>query len=68
MAVSIGVNGMVSVFNDNGQTDVVVDVEGWYGPSASPTNAGLFDALPPARLLDTRTNGGPVGQGSAICR
>jgi hypothetical protein len=63
VTVSVGANGMVSVFNGGGQTDVVVDVEGWYGPSASPTNAGLFNALPPARLLDTRNNGGPVGQG-----
>jgi hypothetical protein len=54
---------MVSVFNGGGQTDVVVDVEGWYGASASPTNAGLFNALPPTRLLDTRNNGGPVAQG-----
>ncbi len=63
VTVPIGVNGMISVFNGNGQTDVVVDAEGWYGPSASPTNPGLFNALPPARLLDTRSSGGPVGQG-----
>ena len=63
VTVPIGVNGTVSFFNGGGQTDVVVDVEGWYGPSPSPTNAGLFNALPPARLLDTRSNGGPVGQG-----
>jgi uncharacterized protein YvpB len=62
VTVPIGVNGMVSLFNGGGQTDVLVDVEGWYGPSASPTNAGLFNAVPPARLLDTRSNGGPVGQ------
>jgi uncharacterized protein YvpB len=61
VTVAVGVNGAVSLFNGNGQTDVVVDVEGWYGPTASPTNAGLFNALPPARLLDTRTSGGPLG-------
>jgi uncharacterized protein YvpB len=63
VTVSIGANGTISIFNGNGQADVVVDVEGWYGPSASPTNAGLFNAVPPVRLLDTRTNGGPVGAG-----
>ena len=63
VTVPMGANGMVSVFNAAGQTDVVADVEGWYGPSPSPTNAGLFNALLPSRLLDTRSNGGPVGQG-----
>ena len=61
VTVAVGTNGMVSLFNGNGQTDVVVDVEGWYGPSPSPTNAGLFNVLPPARLLDTRSGGAPVG-------
>jgi hypothetical protein len=61
--VGIGANGMVSIFNSGGTTDVVVDVEGWYGPTASPTNAGLFNGLTPARLLDTRNSGGPVGPG-----
>jgi hypothetical protein len=54
---------MVSIYNGSGPADVVVDVEGWYGPGASPTNAGLFNAVPPSRLLDTRTNGGPLGPG-----
>jgi Peptidase_C39 like family len=63
VTVPVGANGMVSLLNQNGQTDVVVDVQGWYGPSPSPTNAGLFNALAPARLLDTRSSGGAVGPG-----
>ena len=44
-----GVGGRVSVFNDAGSTDVVVDVVGWF-----PAGPG-FGSLPtPARLLDTR--------------
>jgi uncharacterized protein YvpB len=60
--VPIGPNGMVSALNSSGQANVVADVEGWYGPTGGATNAGLFNALPPARLLDTRSTGGPLGQ------
>ena len=63
VTVPLGGNGMVSVLNGAGQTDVTFDVEGWYGPAATPANAGLFNALTPARLLDTRSTGGPVAAG-----
>lgn len=44
--VALGDNGRVSVYNDAGSTDVIVDVMGWF--SASVTG------MSPARLLDTR--------------
>ncbi|MCU1395304.1 MAG: N-acetylmuramoyl-L-alanine amidase [Ilumatobacteraceae bacterium] len=49
--VPIGVGGNVTLFNNAGATDLVVDVLGWWPPSA-------FDGLTPARLLDTRTGPG----------
>ncbi|MEK7423750.1 MAG: DUF1501 domain-containing protein [Actinomycetota bacterium] len=62
----IGVNGAVNLFNNTGTVHVVADVVGYFTPSS---NVGL-DALPPARLLDTRdgTGGtfGAIGPGQFI--
>ena len=63
VTVSLGVNGIVSAYNGGGLVDVVFDVQGWYGPSPTTTRDGLFNALTPTRLLDTRSNGGPLGPG-----
>ncbi len=50
--VPIGLNGSISIANFLGNVDVVVDVEGYYGPSTS----GQFFPLNPTRIVDTRTN------------
>ena len=63
VTVSVGAGGMVSAYNGAGQVDVVFDVQGWYGPNDPTMHDGLFNALAPARLLDTRNTGGPVGAG-----
>ena len=46
--VKVGANGSISIYNNSGQVNMVVDIEGWFpvGPA--------FTALEPARLLDTR--------------
>ena len=58
----IGSNGRVSIFNNTGSTDVVVDVMGCFHGNAS----GRYVALSPRRVLDTREGVGgpraPVGQ------
>ncbi|MGZ4679460.1 MAG: DUF1501 domain-containing protein, partial [Ilumatobacteraceae bacterium] len=46
----VGSNGMVSIFNNTGSTDVVVDVLGCFHADAS----GRYVALGPRRVLDTR--------------
>jgi len=51
----VGDGGQVSIFNNTGKVDVVVDVLGWF-PSGS-----AFNPLMPARLLDTRNTGSVVG-------
>ena len=61
--VAVGQNGTVGAFSAKGLADLVLDVEGWYGPGVSGAHDGLFDGLAPARLLDTRVTGGPVGAG-----
>jgi hypothetical protein len=50
--VAVGAGGQVSIYNGVGSTDVVVDEEGYF--AAPSGTAGGYNALPPARLLDTR--------------
>ena len=50
----VGANGVVSIYNSQGFTDVVVDVLGWF-----PTDAG-YTSLVPGRLLDTRAGAATV--------
>ncbi len=47
-------SGRISVYaGSGGSVDIVADVEGYY-LSGTPTDAGAFAALAPARILDTR--------------
>ena len=55
----VGANGMISIFNNSGSTDVVVDVLGCFDADAS----GRYVALSPRRVLDTRDGlGAPLAQ------
>ena len=59
--VALGSDGSVTIVNDHGQANVIFDVAGWVGSnlnSAGPE--GMFHALTPSRLLDTRTGAGPL--------
>ena len=49
--VKVGTDGTIDLYNAFGNTDVIVDVQGWF-----PTNVGITP-LTPARLLDTRPGG-----------
>jgi hypothetical protein len=65
--VSMGTGGQLSIFNLAGNVDVIFDVEGWVGDSSNSNGPdGMFNPLPPFRLLDTRNGGGPVGPGQSI--
>ncbi|HEY0519522.1 MAG TPA: DUF1501 domain-containing protein [Ilumatobacteraceae bacterium] len=50
----VGTNGMVSVFNNAGSTDVIVDVLGCFDANAT----GRYVSLTPRRVLDTRDGTG----------
>jgi len=68
---AISGDGQLSVYNDAGATDVIMDVEGYVPMTAgSPGSSGLYRGLVPARLMDTRTgNGGtsgPVAPNTAV--
>ena len=62
----VGAGGAIDLFNNSGSVHLVGDVVGWF---TTTSTVGL-EALPPARLLDTRdgTGGtlGPLGPGQSI--
>src|SRR5207245_10419616 len=61
VVAKVGTNGQVSLFNFTGNTDVVVDVGGWFTDGSDATaTGGQFTGLTPARILDSR-----AGQGTA---
>ena len=69
--IALGTGGMVSVYNPQGSTDVIFDVEGYVStPVGTPGADGLLNALVPARVLDTRNGTGApaamVGPGATI--
>lgn len=59
VVVKLGTAGKVSIYNNAGQSDVLVDVVGWARAD------GHFVGVNPSRVLDTR-GGAPVGAGAAI--
>jgi len=67
---TLGTGGKISIYNDGGQADVIVDVGGWYSDATVAGTTGAFTALLPARILDTRngTGGvvGPIAGGTSV--
>ncbi len=57
VTVKLGTNGDISVFNQAGNTDVIIDVAGYY---QSTTGDG-FTSVAPARILDSRPGSGNTG-------
>jgi outer membrane protein assembly factor BamB len=68
VVVKVGDGGKVNIYNNGGSTHVLADVAGWYGDDVT-TGPG-FSAVPPARILDTRSGAGApaakVGPGGTI--
>ncbi len=66
--VPAGFGGAVNVFASNGTTDVVLDINGYFVPTASDPSALALYPLKPCRVVDTRwangALGGPYVQGS----
>ena len=59
---TLGTGGKVTIYNNGGQADVIVDVGGWYSNATVAGISGAYTSLLPARILDTRDgNGGVVG-------
>jgi hypothetical protein len=64
--VAVGLGGQISVYNAAGTTQIVVDVEGWYDASAPTSGAGLYNPLPPQRIVDTRPGTGTPYSGQML--
>ena len=64
--VALGRGGQISIYNQGGTTQVVVDVEGWYDSGQPTSGAGLYNPLTPARIADTRPGSNEPYQGSTL--
>jgi PKD repeat protein len=59
--VPVGADGKVGLYNGSpGSVSLIADVAGYF-VAGTPTAAGSFSSLAPARLLDTRTANGASG-------
>ena len=65
VVAKVGADGKVAVYNDAGSAHVVLDVAGWFGSDGATSGGGLYNAVRPTRILDTR-NGAPVAAGGTI--
>ena len=64
--VGLGAGGAVTIYNAKGSAHAVVDLEGYYAPSAGGS-AGGFVALAPSRIEDTRNGSGvPIGANGTL--
>ena len=55
----LGANGEINLYNNSGNVDVIVDVQGYASPAPSTVTAstpGLYVPLSPYRICDTRAN------------
>lgn len=64
--VPVGENGEVTFYNYAGDTNVVVDLQGFFAPEPSDSTAGSYVALTPARIADTRPNSGEPYSGDTL--
>jgi YVTN family beta-propeller protein len=70
VTVPVGSDGMVDFYNNSGSTDLVADLDGYYGAGAASAGGSFFNSFGPVRVLDTRSGLGgyrvPVGPGQTI--
>jgi hypothetical protein len=69
VVVPLGSGGRLTIYNNAGSADVILDVNGYYTGSSGSGSGGLYTPLAPSRILDTRNGtgaysgtGGPGGQ------
>ncbi len=64
----IGTGGMVTLYNSFGRADVIVDVNGFFTDGSM--GGGVYTAVAPARIMDTRSGvggfHGKVGPGQTV--
>ncbi len=65
VTVKVGALGQVSLYNQSGSTDLVVDLDGWYDTGGASASGGTLHPLTPQRVLDTRDGTGLPGHVAA---
>ena len=63
VTVSLGNQGGVTIFNETGSTDVIVDLEGYY--TAAPGSTGLYNPVDAFRVLGNPASGVTVAAGAS---
>ena len=66
VTVPLSTAGMVSIFNHAGNTNVVVDVDGYYTSTPSTNGTGLYDSMSPVRALGNLQLGAPVAANTSV--
>ena len=61
MFAKLGTEGRVTIYNNAGDADVVVDVNAWFTDVSGDDLGSAYVPLTPARLLDTRVGVGGTG-------
>ena len=61
VVMALSSSGQVTIYNNQGSVNVIVDVAGWFGVSGSALNS-----LVPARAVDTRPNSGEPYAGQTL--
>jgi hypothetical protein len=56
--VPVGAGGRVDIFNSSGNTNVIVDVGGWFTDATGGGTGSRFTPLAPTRIADTRPGSG----------
>ena len=62
--VGLGTGGTITVYNNAGNTDVVIDVGGYYTTATATGTNGVYTPVAPSRILDTR---GHLGSCAGTC-
>jgi hypothetical protein len=62
--VKLGTGGQITLYNHDGNADVVVDIGGYYTSASASGGSGGYTPLAPARILDTRQ---PAGSCTPSC-
>ncbi|MHB1894952.1 MAG: beta strand repeat-containing protein [Candidatus Dormibacteria bacterium] len=65
VTVGLSSTGTVEIYNHVGNTDVVVDVAGYYTSTPAANGSGLYNPLAPYRALGTLANGQTIGANAA---
>ncbi|MHB1988700.1 MAG: hypothetical protein ACYCSF_12075 [Acidimicrobiales bacterium] len=65
VTVPLSATGMASIYNSAGNTNVVVDVDGYYTSTPAADGSGLYNSLSPTRVLGNLTAGQAIAPNSS---